>query len=223
MTSGRGVFIVLEGLDGAGTTTQLDRLAAALRAEGRTVLVTREPSEGPVGVWIRQALAHRFVRPKGEPIDHATLALLFAADRTDHLASAVEPALERGEVVLCDRYLLSSIAYQGANLPVAWVEEINGRARSPDLTLFVEVDVRTAGKRRAARGGDAQMFENDAEQRRIAKAYRAAIARRARKDRIRVIDGAQPVEEVTRSALAEIRKVLGRKKGTGYFWAGAKK
>lgn len=207
----RGRFIVLEGLDGAGTTTQLIRLSAALRDEGRTVHVTREPSDGPVGIWIRQALAHRLVGPRGQPIDHATLALLYAADRTDHLATEVEPALARGELVLCDRYVFSSLAYQGANLPVRWVEEINARARRPDLTLFIEVDVRTAGRRRAARGGDAQLFENDPEQRRIAKAYRAAIARRGGQDRVRVIDGTQPVEAVTAAALAEIHHLLRRK------------
>lgn len=207
----RGRFIVLEGLDGAGTTTQLERLSAALRAQGHKVHATREPSDGPVGVWVRQALAHRLVRPGGEPVDHATLALLYAADRTDHLASEVEPALARGEIVLCDRYVLSSLAYQGATLPVSWVEAINARARRPDLTLFVEVDVKTAGKRRAARGGAAQLFENDAEQRRIAKAYRAAIEKRGRTDRVRVIDGTQPVEAVTQAALAEVQRLLGRR------------
>lgn len=212
MTSRKGCFVVLEGLDGAGTTTQLDRLASALRQEGHAVRITREPSEGPIGVLIRQILTRRFVQPSGEPIDHATLALLFAADRTDHLASVIEPALARGEVVLCDRYVLSSIAYQGADLAVDWVESINGSARSPDLTLFVDVDVKTAGARRAARGGDAERFENDPAQRRIARAYQRAIERRGRKDHIRIVDGTQPIEAVTRAARVEIHRLLERRR-----------
>jgi dTMP kinase len=210
MSRPRGRFIVLEGLDGAGTTTQLERIARVLRAEGHTVRTTREPSDGPVGTQIRQALTHRLVQPDGAPMNHATLALLFAADRMDHLASQVEPALARGELVLCDRYVLSSVAYQGANLPVAWVEAINGRARAPDLTLFLDVDAATAGKRRSARGGDAELFEQDRMQRKVRSAYRKAISRRARRDRIRVIDGGLPVEAVTQAAVAEIQRLLRR-------------
>src|SRR4051794_39709628 len=110
-----GRFIVIEGLDGAGTTTQTERLATRLREEGHRVLTTREPSDGPVGMLLRQALTGRLTLPGAHaPLADETLALLFAADRTDHLASRVEPALGRGEVVLCDRYVLSSLAYQGA-------------------------------------------------------------------------------------------------------------
>src|SRR5688500_15875611 len=91
----RGAFIVLEGLDGAGTTTQLGRLAEALRARGQRVHTTCEPSTGPIGALIRQALTGRLGLPGGRgPLDDATLALLFAADRTDHLAAEIMPALE---------------------------------------------------------------------------------------------------------------------------------
>ncbi|NTX08239.1 dTMP kinase [Myxococcus sp. CA051A] len=209
----RGRFIVLEGLDGAGTTTQAERLASALRAEGHAVLTTREPSDGPVGTLIRQALTGRLGLPNGAgPLAPETLALLFAADRTDHLAARVLPALEEGKLVLCDRYVLSSLAYQGASLPMAWVEAVNGYAVSPDLTLFVGVAPEVAAKRRAARGGAAELFEADEAQRRIAKQYLAAIRRRAKKERIVHIDGEQGIEAVTAASLAEIRKLLGRKR-----------
>ncbi|WP_426731062.1 dTMP kinase [Myxococcus faecalis] len=211
--SRRGRFIVLEGLDGAGTTTQAERLAAALRAEGHGVLTTREPSDGPVGTLIRQALTGRLGLPQGAgPLTPQTLALLFAADRTDHLAARVLPALEEGKLVLCDRYVLSSLAYQGASLPMRWVEQVNDYAVSPDLTLFVGVAPEVAAKRRAARGGAAELFEADEAQRRIAKQYLAAIRRRAKKERIVHIDGEQGIEAVTRASLVQIRRLLGRKR-----------
>src|SRR5690349_10994916 len=100
----RGFFLVLEGLDGAGTTTQLECLSRALRQRGATVCATREPSDGPVGVMLRQALTGRLGLKGGAPLSHETLALLFAADRMDHLQAEVLPALERGETVICDRY-----------------------------------------------------------------------------------------------------------------------
>lgn len=209
----RGRFIVLEGLDGAGTTTQTERLAAALRAEGHAVLTTREPSDGPVGTLIRQALTGRLGLPHGAgPLAPETLALLFAADRTDHLKARVLPALEEGKIVLCDRYVLSSLAYQGATLPMAWVDAVNGYAVSPDLTLFVGVAPEVAAQRREARGGQAELFEADEAQRRIAKQYLAAIRRRENRERIVRIDGELTVEAVTEASLAAIRKVLGRKR-----------
>ncbi len=209
----RGRFIVLEGLDGAGTTTQAERIAAALRAEGHAVLTTREPSDGPIGTLIRQALTGRLVLPGGAgPLAPETLALLYAADRTDHLKAKVLPALEAGQIVLSDRYVLSSLAYQGASLSMAWVEAANGYAVSPDLTLFVHVAPAVAARRRAARGGAAELFEEDALQRRIARQYEEAIRRREKQERIVRIDGEQPVESVTETALAEIHAVLGSKR-----------
>ncbi|HYY53573.1 MAG TPA: dTMP kinase, partial [Myxococcales bacterium] len=110
-----GRFIALEGLDGSGTTTQAERIASVLRAQGRRVLLTREPSDGPIGTLIRLALTGRLGLPqRSGPLTEEALALLFAADRVDHLAAVIEPALERGELVVCDRYVLSSLAYQGS-------------------------------------------------------------------------------------------------------------
>jgi len=209
--SSRGLFVVLEGIDGAGTTTQAERLSAALRAEGRRVLTTREPSDGPLGTLLRQALGGRLVLPGGAgALAPETLALLFAADRTDHLAAQVRPALEAGAVVICDRYVLSSLAYQGAQLPPRWVEAINAFAEPPDLTLFLEVDPEVASRRRASRGGDAELFDDERLQARVAREYLRAIRRRARTDRVVRIAGGNAVERVTEIALAEIRKRLGR-------------
>lgn len=208
-----GTFIVLEGLDGAGTTTQLERLGAALRSHGHKVLTTREPSDGPVGTQLRQALTGRLGLPQGRgPLTPETLALLFAADRMDHLAAQVEPALEAGAVVLCDRYVLSSLAYQGKDLPMAWVADINRHARPADLTLFVDVDVKTAARRRAVRGGAEELFEAEAAQRRIARRYREAVELRKGRERIVRVDGEQSVEAVTAEALAAVERVLARRR-----------
>ncbi|RKI74600.1 dTMP kinase [Corallococcus sp. AB049A] len=208
-----GRFIVLEGLDGAGTTTQTERLAAALRADGHAVVTTREPSDGPIGTMLRQALTGRLGLPHGRgPLAQETLALLFAADRTDHLHARVLPALEEGKVVLCDRYVLSSLAYQGASLPMTWVDTVNAHAVSPDLTLFVGVDPNVAATRRAVRGGPAELFEADEAQRRIAKQYLKAIALRQKRERIVNIDGELSVEAVTEECLKQVRRVLARKR-----------
>ena len=202
-----GRLLVLEGLDGAGTTTQVQRIAAALRVQGRRVLTTREPSDGPIGQLIRQALVGRLGLPRGlGPLSEETLALLFAADRRDHIDAEVAPALARGEWVVCDRYLLSSLAYQGVPLSMDWVSELNARIPAPDLTLFLAVDFHTASQRRRKRGGSPELFEADARQKKVARAYEQAIRRLGRRERIVRLDGTAPVDEVTERALAEINQ-----------------
>lgn len=206
-----GRLIVLEGLDGAGTTTQMERLATVLRAEGQAVLTTREPSDGPVGVLIRQALTGRVVLPGNQgPLAPETLALLYAADRTDHLHSRVRPALKAGQVVLSDRSVLSSLAYQGASLPMAWVEAINAHALPADLTLYVEVSLDVAAQRRAARGGPEELFDAAEKQRRISRQYAAAIRLRGKREHVVRIDGDASREAVTQACLTHVRRLLAR-------------
>lgn len=200
----RGRFIVLEGLDGAGTTTLLGKLALALRSQGKRVVATREPSDGPVGTLVRHALTHRLRLPDGDRLSPETLALLFAADRVDHLAAEIEPALARGAWVLCDRYVLSSLAYQSAEVPMPWVAELNRRARLPDLTLFVQVPPRVAGSRRAARGGRPELYESDARQRRVERLYRQALARYAKGQRVVYLDGTLAPDAVAARALEAV-------------------
>src|SRR5690242_14637174 len=113
MAMHRGMLVALEGIDGSGTSTQMGPLAALVRARGCEVVTTAEPTGGPIGMLLRQALRRQL------RLDDATLALLFAADRLDHLSHEVEPALARGAVVLTDRYILSSYAYQSSTLPGA--------------------------------------------------------------------------------------------------------
>lgn len=199
-----GRFFVLEGLDGAGTTTQARLLASWLRGRRRRVHVTAEPSGGPVGTLVRQVLTRRVVGlEKG--FDPAALALLFAADRLDHAAVEIAPRLAAGCDVLSDRFTLSSLAYQALTCDdPAWVEVINARALVPDTTLFLEVSPRTAVKRRFAASDSRELFEVPEFQRRAARSYRAGIDRlRAMGQRVEVVDGERPVEEVT-AALAAV-------------------
>jgi dTMP kinase len=207
----KGRFIVLEGIDGSGTTTQAQLLGDALRSVGYRVLLTREPSDGPVGVLIRQMLRRRVTLPIQDSIGDGVLALSFAADRLDHLGSEVLPAIDRGEVVICDRYLLSSLAYQGAVVPIEWVEKINVRAIHPDLTLFIDVAPTTAALRRAQRGGAKELFETTARQRKVARLYLQAIAGRQAEERIVRIDGNRSLHEVADQVLDSVRQVLPRR------------
>ena len=123
------------------------------------------------------------------------------------------PALEAGQVVLSDRSVLSSLAYQGASLPMDWVESLNAHAVPADLTLFVGVSIEVAARRRAARGGPEELFDAEEKQRRISRQYEAAIRLRGKREHVVRIDGDQPVEAVTAECLAQVRKLLGRKPG----------
>ncbi len=208
----RGRFVVLEGLDGAGTTTQAKILGEQLRHAGRKVHVTAEPSAGPVGALVRQVLTRRIAGANGSPgFDPIALALLFAADRRDHVAVEIEPKLAQGIDVVCDRYTLSSVAYQGAQLGDArWIAEINREAAPPDLVVFLRCRPEVALGRRRAASLDREIFEVDAFQRRVAKAYDAAIARlRRSSDRIVEVDGEMPLAAVSAAVWAAVQGMRG--------------
>ena len=162
----RGSLIALEGIDGAGTTTQARLLVDSLCQAGQRAHLTREPSDGPLGRLIRQVLRHQT-----GPVDRAALALLFAADRVDHLQREIEPMLAQGAHVVTDRYVYSSLAYQSMDLELEWVATINTLAPEADLTIYLRVDPQTAAQRRGSRGAGAELFETDAQQQRICAIY----------------------------------------------------
>jgi dTMP kinase len=146
MTGGR--FISLEGIDGAGKSTHLQAVADWLGAQGREVVLTREPGGTPLAETLRDLVLH-------QPMDALTESLLVFAARRDHLQQCIEPALERGDVVLCDRFTDATFAYQGGgrgfDLSVlgtleTWVQA----GRQPDLTLWFDVAPSVAAARRAA-------------------------------------------------------------------------
>ncbi|WP_439536711.1 dTMP kinase [Methyloversatilis sp.] len=179
-------FITFEGMDGAGKSTQIAHAADWLRARGDTVLLTREPGGTPLGESLRALLLH-------EAMHADTEALLMFAARREHLAQVIEPALARGEWVLCDRYTDASFAYQGGGRGIAaarlgvleqWVQ----RGLQPGLTLLFDLPCEVAAKRLAASGGDPDRFER--EQADFFNRVRAAYLERATAEavRIRVID-----------------------------------
>jgi dTMP kinase len=156
----RGGFVVLEGGDGSGKSTQAARLATWLRDQGLTVRETFEPGAGPTGAVLREVLLHG-----PEPIAPVAEALLMAADRAQHVATEIEPALARGEWVVCDRYVPSSLVYQGVvrGLGVDVAEELSAVAPAglaPDIVVLLDVSDATADARRAeARRAEARRAE----------------------------------------------------------------
>ena len=151
----RGRFIVVEGADGVGSTTQLNLLVEGLRLAGRTVHQTAEPSKGPIGQLIRQVLSGE--RPRTQI--HKELALLFAADRLDHIGREVEPQLAAGVDVVSDRYPLSSLVYQSLDLPFDWVRELNRYAPPADVTVLISLPLEIAWQRLEARLKDGEVRE----------------------------------------------------------------
>ncbi len=192
----RGSFIVLEGIDGSGTTTQAKRLKLYLEGKGHEVHLTRQPSDGPIGKMIRGLLEKK----EGVEMNWEMLALLFAADRLRHWQEEVLPLLEKGVFVISDRYVLSSLVYQGQDCPEEWVRTINQYAAKPDLTLLVAIDAERAYERVQSRGGVVEIYDELEKQKLLAQRYK----RLAALEDLVVIDGDQEMDDVA----ADIQKAL---------------
>jgi dTMP kinase len=202
-----GVFIAFEGGEGSGKSTQIERLAESLRHSGRIVVVTHEPGATETGDGIRDLLLHH-----REPISPRAEALLFAADRAHHVDTVIQPALEAKRVVLCDRYIDSSLAYQGAGRKLS-VEEIRRISRwatqglTPDLTILLDISP-TAGLARArgSEGGD----KLEAESLQFHEAVRRAFLHLAEAEprRYRVVDARRPVDVVAAEILDAVNELL---------------
>ena len=195
-----GRFVVLEGIDGSGTTTQVARLAERLRVARVPVRATHEPSDGPVGTLVRQVLTGRVIVPGGRAPGWATMALLFAADRMDHVESEIEPFVASGGVIVSDRYDASSLAYQSVSSgaesgeAVEWIRTLNRSVARPDLTMVLDV-TRRCPPPRLQRGEAAQLYEQNEVQRALSVFYRD-LAQHMPDDRIVVIDGGGTIDDV---------------------------
>ena len=203
--SSRGLFIALEGGDGSGKSTQGRLLCAWLEALGHTVVVTREPGGTEFGRTVRQLVLHgAHVAPRAE-------ALLFAADRAHHVETLIRPALARGEVVITDRYMDSSIAYQGAgrDLGVDEVRELNMWATSgllPTLTVLIDLPAELG---RTRRGGVHDRLESEADQFHSAVRQHFLALARAEPDRYLVVDGEHPAEQIHELVRARVATLTG--------------
>ena len=206
--SARGLFIAFEGGDGAGKSTQAALLAASLQAEGRTVLRTREPGGTPVGEKLRSLVLEH---GQGD-IDPRTEALLFAASRAAHVEQVIAPALERGDVVICDRFIDSSVAYQGAgrNLGTDAVRRLNEWGTGgllPDLTILLDVDPRTGRVRRTAGAAAEDRLESEPDD--FHHSIRRAFLDLAERDprRYLVLDAGMAPEELADRIRARVLEV----------------
>ncbi len=207
--STRGALIVFEGGDGAGKSTQVSALVQALRAGGHTVTCTREPGGTPLAESVRALV----LDPAHAPVAPATEALLFASARADHVARLIRPAVERGEIVVCDRFVDSSVAYQGAGrgLGLARVADLNQWALQglvPDLTVLLDVDQTTAQARRRRResASDRMEAEDLAFHATVNAAFRELAA--AAPQRYLVLDAAESAERITRAVAARVAPLL---------------
>jgi dTMP kinase len=197
----RGLFITFEGSEGCGKSTQVKRLVARLEAEGRAVLLTREPGGTPIGEKIRHLLQFA---PEGVAMRPETEVLLFEASRSQLVREVIQPALGDGCIVIADRFFDSTTVYQGAarKLDASTVEQLNrfavGDCR-PDITFLLDVDVGTARNRMLRRvrpvGAPDRMEQEPVEfYERVCAAYRELAAREP--ERVRLIDGSRSPEEV---------------------------
>ncbi len=203
-----GLFITLEGGDGSGKTTQASLLRDWLESEGRVVVRTREPGGTEVGVLIRDIVLHH----RGEVSPRAE-ALLYAADRAHHIATVVRPALERGEVIIQDRYLDSSVAYQGAGRVLGRdeIRELSLWATEgllPDVTVLLDLDPATARARldAADKPFDRLEAERDEFHARVRAEYLALAA--AEPERFLVLDASRPADEIAEAVRARVTALL---------------
>jgi dTMP kinase len=196
MLQKRGAFIVIEGLDGSGKTTQAKLLTAKL-SRSHNAVYTAEPSRGKIGAFIRDRCLY------GEKRLSTTVeALLFAADRIEHVENEIKPAIANGRLVVCDRYVYSSLAYQGsADLSVEWIAEINKYALKPDFAVFIDVAPEKVLQRLNRRKS---VMENLETQRKVREIYLKSVA----KGDLTRIDGDKPLEEVREGLAAVVLKFL---------------
>jgi dTMP kinase len=203
-----GVFITLEGGDGSGKSTQMGALAEWLQQRGRTVVHAREPGGTELGLELREIILHRrgYIAPRAE-------ALLYAADRAHHIATVVRPALDRGEVVLQDRYLDSSVAYQGAGrvLDATEVRDLSLWAAEnllPHLTVLLDLDPAVGRERLdSSRTRYDRLEAEEADFHERVRAAYVALAE-AEPQRFLVLDATLPVDELQQSIRHRVSELL---------------
>ena len=210
-TRAGGFFVTFEGPEGAGKTTQIELLNEALATAGYDVLKTREPG----GTELGEQLRHLLMRRGGAPVTPEAELLLFGAGRAQHMRERILPHLERGGVVLCDRFLDSTTAYQGyaRKLNLAFISamhEFSVAGRWPDLTIFLDICLQESRRRTRRHDGtvpdDRFEFEKDDFHRQVYAGF-LELARQ-NPQRFRVLDGRRPVADIAADILAEVRRAL---------------
>jgi dTMP kinase len=193
----KGIFVCVEGLDGCGKTTQTKLLVEGLKKRGYDAVYTAEPSRGKIGDFIRKNYLHG-----GKRLAAVVEALLFAADRFEHVEHEVAPALKERKLVVSDRYVYSSLAYQGAaGLDLKWIEKINAYATRPGIAVFIDVKPETAVQRLKSKRS---VMENLETLQKVRGVYLELVERR---DLVRV-DGNKSKKEVAKAVLKVVLESL---------------
>ncbi|MBS7620547.1 dTMP kinase [Candidatus Bathyarchaeota archaeon] len=193
----QGFLICVEGLDGCGKTTQAKILMRKLRKIGYDAVYTAEPSRGKIGRFIKRYCLHG-----GKRVSSIVEALLFAADRYEHVEAEIIPALKNGKIVISDRYLYSSLAYQGAaGLNIEWIRRINEHAIPPNLAIFIDVEPDTVIKRLKPKKS---VMENLETQRKVREVYLKFVENG---ELVRV-DGNKSKREVAKEVLSTVLDYL---------------
>jgi len=192
----KGAFICIEGLDGCGKTTQAKLLAKKLEKSHNAVYTT-EPSRGKIGTYIRSSYLYGEKR-----LSSVIEVLLFAADRIEHVETEVLPALKQGKLVISDRYVYSSLAYQGAaGLSLEWIEKVNEHALQPDFAVFIDVDPKTVMSRLKPKRS---VMENMETLQKVRDVYLKFVA----KGELVRLDGNRAKDEVAEALSAVVLKFL---------------
>lgn len=200
-----GKFIALEGIDGSGKSSQIGPLVKRLEALGVPCRETREPTGGPVGSLIRQIFTGRVTA------DNRVIAALYAADRIDHLVNEVDglcAAISQGITVVSDRYYFSSYAYHSVDVDMDWVIQANALSAQllrPTLTVFLDVPVETALERIHRNRFVEEIFDGEQRLRKTRELYFQAFERLRDREKVAVVDGSGPPEEVARRVWAAVR------------------
>lgn len=204
----KGKFIVFEGIDGSGKSTQLKHLGSRLKKKNIIVHETAEPTDNAIGSLVRKILKGQIAC--AEP----ALAALFAADRLQHLLDPAEGLIRmvgEGVTVICDRYYFSSYAYHGVRSLMDWVIEINRLSAEmlrPDLNLFIDVPVETALKRMSLSRERSELYEAEANLSAVRQKYFEAFERLKHREAVAVIDGSDPEEVVAEAVWQAVRPLF---------------
>ncbi|MCX6815933.1 MAG: dTMP kinase [Candidatus Aenigmarchaeota archaeon] len=190
-----GKFIVLEGLDGAGITTQATLLRNYFLTKNKDVILTKEPTEGLMGGLIKSCLRNEW---KTDPL---TLQMLFAADRSHHLSTEIDPAIKNNKMVICDRYILSSLAFGSTYISLDILKQLNINFRKPNLTIVVDTHPNVCIERMKKARHHVEMFEEEQKLEQIRRNY---ISLKNYFSEIVFVDGNRSAEEV----FNEIKKLV---------------
>jgi len=195
--SKRGVFICIEGIDASGKTTHARRLVENLRRKGFDAVYTTEPTSSEIGKYIRTHILQ-----SRERVPSIIEALLFAVDRIEHVENTIKPALREGKIVVSDRYVYSSLAYQGADgLDLKWIEEINKFAISPDLAIYIDIPAEVVFERLRR---EKSVMENFQTQCKVREVYLKLVE----DGKLILIHGNRPASEVEKDILATVLRFM---------------